>query len=77
MVAMGCYTFTPKTAPSPSMIITPSNTPLPRPTHSPPQTASGSNQTFCHSTLSRHTDRLRDGIGNKPVRIPACALLIV
>jgi len=28
--------------------------------HSPPQTASGSIQPFCHSTLSGHTDRLID-----------------
>jgi len=30
--------------------------------YSPPQTASGSNQPFCHSTLSgyTHTDRLMD-----------------
>ena len=45
-VTMGCSTFTPKTAFSPSTISTPSNTSIPRPT---PQTASRSNQPFCHS----------------------------
>ena len=47
--------FNPKTAFSPSTITTPiyMNTPIPQPS----QTASGSNQPFCHSTLSRPTDR--------------------
>jgi len=39
--------------------------------HSPPQTASGSTQPFCHSTLSEQTDRQKDqptdGLGEKPV----------
>ena len=39
--------------------------------HSPPQTASGSKQPFCHSTLSwqthTHTHRPRNGLGDKPV----------
>jgi len=44
-----------------------SNTPIPRPTPpSPPQTASRSNQPFCHNTLSghRHTHRPTHGIGD-------------
>jgi len=51
----GTFQIHPKPAPSPSTI-TPSNTPIPRPTHSPPQTASESIQPFCHSILSGQTD---------------------
>jgi len=40
-------------------------------THSPPQTASGSNQPFCHNTLSgqtnQPTDQPTDGIGNNSI----------
>jgi len=52
-----------KSALSPSTITTPSNitfTPIPQPTHSPPQMASGSNQPFYHNTLSRQTNRQTD-----------------
>ena len=64
LVTMGCPKFTPKTAlplwQSPPHLIHPS---LDRP-HSPSQMASGSNQPFCHSTLSgqtdSHIDRLTD-----------------
>jgi len=56
LVTTGRPKFTPKTAPSlprsPPHLIHPS---LDR-THSPPQTASGSNQPFCHNTLSGPTD---------------------
>jgi len=46
---------------------TPSNIPtLDRP-HSPPQTASRSNQPFCHSKLSVQTDRPTHGIGDRCV----------
>ena len=42
--------------------------------HSPPQTASESNQPFCHSTLARRTDRHAhrptDGIGGRFNSIP-------
>jgi len=47
----------PKTAPSPSTITTHLIHPSFDQPHSPSQTASGSTQPFCHSTLSdRHTD---------------------
>ena len=48
--------------------------------HSPPQTASGSNHPFYHyhSTLcgqtDAQTDRPTDGLGQKPIPIPAYAL---
>jgi len=71
IVTMGCPTFTPKTVPSHSTITTPCNTPLPRPTRLTTQTASGYNHPFCRSTLAGHTH----GIGDKPLRIPAYALL--
>jgi len=49
--------------------------------HSPPQTASRSNQPFCHNTLSGHTDRptdrTTDGLGDNSVPTPAYAQLIV
>jgi len=35
--------------------------------YSPPQTASGTYQPFCHSILSGPTDRPKDGLGEKPV----------
>jgi len=53
---MGRFNFTPKTAPSLSTITTTSNTSIPRPTPLTTQTASGSNQPFCHNTLCRQTD---------------------
>ena len=56
-VTMGRLKFIPKTTHSPSTITSPSNTPIPRPTPLTTQTASGSIQPFCHSTLSRQTDR--------------------
>jgi len=48
-------------------LLPPSNTPIPRPTHSPSQTASGSSQPFFHSTLDTHrqSDRPTDGISNR------------
>jgi len=57
-----------------------SNTPIPRPT-SPSQTVYGSNQPFCHSTLSgqtsRQTDRPTDGIGERSTPLAlALAILI-
>ena len=64
LVTMGCLKFTLKTAPSPLTLTTliEYTHPTDRP-HSPPQTASGSTQPqpFCHSTLSRQTDRPTDG----------------
>jgi len=57
---MGCPTFTPQNAASPSTIFTHLIHPsLDRP-HSPPRTASRSNQPFCHSTSSGQTDRPTD-----------------
>ena len=57
LVTMGCPKFTAKSAPfprwSPTNLIHPS---LDWP-HSPPQTAHGSNQPFCHNTLCGPTDR--------------------
>jgi len=64
---MGRPKFTPKSAPSASTITTPSNTPILDRHHSPPQTASGSTQPFCHNTLSGPTDRQTDGLGDRPV----------
>jgi len=60
LVTMGCPKFTPKPAgPSLSTITPPSNTPILDRPHSPSQTASGSNQPFCHNTLrtERPTDQ--------------------
>jgi len=59
----------PQNCPFPSHLIHPSlNWP-----HSPPKMAIKSNQPFCHSTLSGHTDtqtqRSRDGLGDRSVRI--------
>jgi len=63
-VTMGCHMHIyPQNCPFPPMIITPSNTHLPRPT--PLTTPNGicgsaSNQLFCLSTLSGLTDRQTD-----------------
>jgi len=63
LVTMGRPKLTPKTAPSPLTITTPSNRMhssldwLPT-QYSPSQTASVSIQLFCHSTLSGQTDIL-------------------
>jgi len=48
----------------------PSSTPISRPTPLTlaVQTASGSNQPFCHITLCRQTDRPTHGIGDKSVK---------
>jgi len=54
----GTPKFTPKTAPSPSMIITHLIHPSLDQPYSPSQTASGSNQPFCHNTLCRQIDQL-------------------
>jgi len=56
LVTMGRRKFTPE-LPLPLRRSPPkSNTPVPSPTHSPPQTASGNNQPFCHNTHVQ-TDR--------------------
>jgi len=82
LLTMGSPTFTRKTAlplwrSSPHLI---HDHPSTDPTH-PPQTASRSIQLFCHSTLfgqtDRQTDWLTDGLGDKPVRIPAYVLFII
>jgi len=62
LVRMGCPTFTSpppakKTASSLRWCPPPSNTPILDRPHSPLQTASRSNQPFCHSTPSGQTDR--------------------
>jgi len=62
LVTMGRPKFSPKTAAFPFRWLSPHliHPSLHRP-HSPSQTASGSNQPFCHSTLSdTHTDRHTD-----------------
>jgi len=56
LVTMVWPKFTPKTSPSPSTITTRIHASLYR-LHSLPQMASGSNQSFCHSTLSSQTVR--------------------
>ena len=56
LVTMVRPKFTPKTAPSLRRSPPPSNTPTARPSQLTNQTASGSNQPFCHSTLSGQTD---------------------
>jgi len=56
LITMGHPIFTPKTTPFPSTITTPSNTPIPQLTPLTSQTASSSNQSFCHSTLCGRTD---------------------
>ena len=56
LVTVGCPHLSPN-CPFPSTICTTSNTLNPRRPHSPPQTASGSNQPFCHSTPFGQTDR--------------------
>ena len=82
LVTMGRPKFTPKTAPSPSTITTlhlihPS---LNQP-YSPSQTASGSTQPFCHSTLSGQTDRsthrLTDRIGDRSVRTALTVAILI
>jgi len=64
---IGMYQIVPDTARSPLTISAPSNVPIPQPTHSPPQTASRSNEPFYHNTLSGLTGRLTDGIGDNYV----------
>ena len=70
LVTMGYLTFTPKTALSPRRSPQPSNTPINQP-HSPRQTASRSNQLFCHSTpfgqIKSQKDKLTRGNGNTSV----------
>jgi len=58
LVTMGRPKFNPKTAPSPSTIITRTNTSILDRPHSPSQMAPGYTQPFCHNTL--WTDRLTD-----------------
>ena len=54
----------------------PSNTPISRPTPSPPQTASRSNQPSATvHPPDRQTNRSTDGLGDRPVRIPTYPLL--
>jgi len=47
--------------------------------HSPSQTASGSNQPFCHSTLLGHrqTDRLTDGIGDRSTPLALTLTILI
>ena len=76
LVTMGCPTFTSKTTPFPSPISAHSS--LDRP-HSPPETASRSNQPFFHRSptwqTDRQTDRPTDELSNNAVPTPAYALL--
>jgi len=65
LVTMGCPKFTPKTAPSPLTITTPSNTPIPRLTPITIPTTSESTHSLCHSTLSGQTDQPTDGLGDR------------
>ena len=58
---------TPKTSPSLEACGPPFNTPI-LPAYSPPQTAFGSNQPFCHSTFSGQTDRQTDRHPNQHTR---------
>ena len=51
----------------------PSNIPIPRPTHSASQTASGSTQPFCHSTRCRQTDRQTDRRTDQHVSVTQAA----
>jgi len=68
------YNGRPKTASSPSTTTTPCSTLILDRPHSPSQTASGSNQPLCRSTLSgatderTQTDRPTHGIGDRSVR---------
>jgi len=61
----------PQNCPFPSTITTPSNTPILDRPHSSSQTASGSNQPYCHNTLSgqthTQTDRQTDGIDDSSI----------
>jgi len=57
LVTKGRQKFTPKTALPLQWSPPPSNTAIPRLTPPPPQTASRSNQLFCHNTLCGPTDR--------------------
>jgi len=68
LVTMGCPTLTPKTALSPLMITTHLIHPFLDWPRLLPQMASRSNQPFCYNALSRQTDRLTNGIGNRSVR---------
>ena len=62
-----------KTSPSPWGTWTPSNTPIPEPT--PLTTPNGIQIESAVHPLHRQTHRSTGGIGNKPVPIPAYALL--
>ena len=59
----------PKTTPFPLTITTPSNTRVPRPTSYTTPNGTRIHSAICHNSLSRQTDRPRDGLGEKPVRI--------
>jgi len=86
---MECPKFTPKTAPSPSTITTPSNTPIHRLTPLTNPKCSGSNQPFCHSTLSRQThththththaptDKPTDGIGDRSTPLALTLAILI
>jgi len=45
--------------------------------HSPSQTTSRSDQPFCHNTLSRHTDRLTDGIGDRSIPLALILAILI
>jgi len=76
LVTIGCLTFTTKLFlpfwRSPPHLIHISHDR----THPPPQTASRSNQPFCHSTPFWPTDRPTDGIGDRSVPRAAYACCI-
>jgi len=56
----GTHQIQPQTAPSPSTITIPSNTPISRPIPLTTPNGIGSNQPFCHNTLSGQIDGLGD-----------------
>ena len=62
--------FTPKTAPSALMIMTPSNTPIPQQTPPTILMASGFSQPFCHNTLCKQTDRQTNRQTDRETRDP-------
>jgi len=67
LVTMGRPKFTPQNYPFPSTISIPSNTPSLNRPDSPSQTASRSNQLFCHNTQTeRPTDRQTGRLTDRP-----------
>jgi len=65
LVTMGCPKFTPKTA-LPLRRSPPKSNTKPDPGHHHKRHY-GFHQPFCHNTLSGHTDRQTDGLGDRPV----------